>query len=44
MKTDMEGYWKPYERFECNDSMGNHKKREQRKVLTGTITGSMLVR
>ena len=44
MKTDMEDYWKPYGMLECNDSMGDHKKREQRKVLTGTITGSMLVR
>ena len=25
----MKDYWKPHERFECNDSMGDHKKREQ---------------
>ena len=30
--------------FECNDSMGDHKKREQRKVLTGTMIGNTLVR
>ena len=43
MKTNIKVYWKMCERFECNDSMGNHKKREQRKVLTGTKSGNQQV-
>jgi len=44
MKTNIKVYWKTCERFECNDSMGDHKKREQMKVLTGTMIGNTLVR